>query len=127
MFPTIVSTVDEAGVNGGRHLLGHLSLVGGLHACSSASLVLVGSQLNALLGTRIHVPDRFTVRCGQLIEFVDPVLDGLHMPPYVPLAGKWVQDEPAKPGSSPSQKSWLVRGLRLFFGGGRQGCEAGVV
>src|ERR1035438_8428560 len=76
---------------------------------------LGGSQLNTLLGTGIHVPDHFTVRRGQLIEFVDPVLDALHMPPYVLLAGKWVQDEPCQAGliAVPDRKSTRLNSSHL--------------
>jgi hypothetical protein len=46
-----------------------------------------------LLGTGIHVPDEFTVSRGKLIELVDPVLNGLNMPPYISLARKRMKDE----------------------------------
>src|ERR1035441_8180601 len=59
---------------------------------------LQGSQLNTLLGTGIHISYHFLVRCGQFIKFVDPILDALNVPLYVPLAGKWVQDEPSQSG-----------------------------
>jgi len=51
-----------------------------------------------LPGADIHVPDRFTVSRGQFFELVDPVPDGLNMPPYVLLAGKRVQDERSEAG-----------------------------
>ena len=57
-----------------------------------------GSQLNALLGAGVHVPDHFCVSRGDLIEFVDPVPDGLHMPPHVLLGGKWVHQERSQAG-----------------------------
>jgi hypothetical protein len=49
--------------------------------------------LNALPGTGIHVADQSTVSRGKLIELVDPVLDGLNMPPYIPFARKRMKDE----------------------------------
>jgi hypothetical protein len=49
--------------------------------------------LNALPGTGIHVADQFTVSRGKLIELVDPILDGLNMPPYICFARKRMKDE----------------------------------
>ena len=84
-------------------------------------LGLGGSQLNALLGTGIHVPDHFSVRRGQRIEFVDPVLDALHIPPYVLLAGKWVQDEPTQAGLIALPEVLVLPRWQRFLAGGRHG------
>ena len=59
---------------------------------------LLGNQLNTLLGTDIHVPDRFTVILGKFLELVDPIPDGLNMPPHILLAGKRVQNERSEAG-----------------------------
>ena len=80
-----------------------------------------GDQLDALLGASIYVPGHFTVRCGQLFEFVDPVPDGLNMPPYVLLSGIWVQDERSEAGFLAVPKV-LMRGRpQRFFARGRRG------
>src|SRR6266852_7076430 len=86
-----------------------------------AYIGLGGDQLNALLGACIYVPDHFTVRRGQLFEFADPVPDGLNMPPYVLLSGKWVQDERSEAGFI-AVPEVLMRGrLQRFSARGRHG------
>ena len=88
----------EAGVNGGRRLLGHLSLVGRLQRMLISFIDLGGRKTNAFLGARIAVLDHLAIGSSQLIEFGDTIADGLKIPLYIVLAGKWVQDEPCQAG-----------------------------
>ena len=55
---------------------------------------LGGGKTNGILGAGIKILDHLAIRSSQLIEFGETIADGLKIPLYIVLAGKWVQDEP---------------------------------
>jgi hypothetical protein len=101
--------------------MGHLDLIGSVLRMFIGEAGLGGNHLNAVLGTGIDIPDHSGAIRSQLIEFVDPVLDGLNMPPNVLLAGEWVQQEPGDTGliAIPPVLAW--NRLQRFIASGRRG------
>src|SRR6266851_3052206 len=83
----------DAGIKRSCRLLRGLRVAGRLLRVLIGQVGLFRSHLKALLRTGIHFFDRFAMGRGQLVKFINPVPDGLHMPPHILLAGKWVSDE----------------------------------
>ena len=109
--------------------------LGGGRLVASVNCVLVGfgrlrrRLLNALLGAAVHVLNHFAVGGGELIQFVDAVLDGRNLPLHILLAGKRIHLAPKTltgfvlqgglaAGGIPA--GGLRLGLRLV---GRRGCR----
>ena len=106
---------------------------GGLVAGINCVLVGFGRLrrrlLNALLGAAVHVLNHFAVGGGELIQFVDAVLDGRNLPLHILFAGKRIYLAPETltgfvlqgglaAGGVPA--GGLRLGLRLV---GRRGCR----
>src|SRR6185369_17749705 len=87
----------DSGQAGGcllRGVLRGLGAVTGVNRVLIGLIRLAGSELNALLRTRINVLDHLAVAGGELIELIDAVADGLRLPLHIFLASERVQVTP---------------------------------